>query len=81
MDCFEKLANFSKNLVNEEKNKIEIIEKLEEEKKKIDSYLKFKSIFSYRFSELLESSCTKSLIDYQESSPQSFYFFLILILK
>ena len=76
-NCFEKLVDFSKNLhlPNEEKNKIEIIEKFEEEKKKIDSYLKFKSIFSYRFSELLESSSKNVFNDYKKSA-QSLIFFL-----
>ena len=69
---FEKMIGFSKELINDnlmEKNRKEAFEKIEgfeDERNKIESYLKFKSIFSYRFSELIKSQCKNNFDEYRK---------------
>ena len=73
MNIFEKTLDFSKNLIKEtplEEYKEKwnnYVEKLEGEKRKIEGYLKFKSIFAYRFSELVDNFCRKNLHEYEIS--------------
>lgn len=58
IDLFDKLNSTAREIATQhacERKLVANIEKLQQERKKIDNYLKFKSIFSYRFSEIVES--------------------------
>lgn len=62
MNCFKKLAIFSKTIILENfpasshKKWLSSIEKFDSEKKEIENYLKGKSILSHRFCDLVDSS-------------------------
>lgn len=79
MNIFEKTLDFSKNLIREhpleesQEKWNNYLERLEGERKKVEGYLKFKAIFAYRFSELVDSHCRKNLKEF-EISFESRYF-------
>ena len=87
MNIFEKTIDFSKNLIKESpleeyKEKWNnYLERLEGEKRKIDGYLKFKSIFAYRFSELVDNFCRKNLKEYEISFESIFFLIKDFLLK
>jgi len=87
MNCLDKSLELSRNIAKEslmEEYKIKwnnMIDKIDAERRKIDNYLKFKSVFSYRFSELVDNGCKKNYEEYETLSQSIIYCGKLFLLR